>query len=125
MGLTRPMRRPTIEPTIDRNLIKFLDLIRRNNISSVSDIRSIDFALKAQFLALDSILDITTGDPMGDLKQDADLYNYLKSSASTMPAAVLVGSVPFPQNFLHIPLIAKRVYATSEPLRMKLGSENS
>jgi hypothetical protein len=53
-----------------------------------------DLAEKAQFFALDSILDIATGAPMGDLKHDKDVNSYLKSTAEALPILIMIGSAP-------------------------------
>ena len=53
-----------------------------------------DLAEKSQFFALDSILDIATGAPMGDLEHDKDVHNYFKITAEALPALIMIGSVP-------------------------------
>jgi hypothetical protein len=53
-----------------------------------------DLAEKSQFYALDAILDIATGAPMGDLKNDEDVNSYLKTTATALPPLVMIGSVP-------------------------------
>ena len=83
-----------MEPTIDRNIVNFLDLIRRRYVSGGPGTRPMDLAEKAQFFALDSILDIATGAPMGDLKHDKDVNSYLKSTAEALPILIMIGSVP-------------------------------
>jgi hypothetical protein len=87
----------TLEPTIDRNIVNLLDLIRRRYVSKGSDIRPMDLAEKSQFFALDSILDIATGAPMGDLKYDKDVNSYLKTTAAALPPLIMIGSVPAAQ----------------------------
>jgi len=104
----------TLEATIDRNIVNLLDLIRRKYVSKGSDIRLMDLAEKAQFVALDAILDIATGAPMGDLQHDEDVNSYLKTTAAALPPLIMLGSVPSVQNFLHIPFIAKRLFPTAE-----------
>ncbi|KAE9382184.1 cytochrome P450 [Stipitochalara longipes BDJ] len=104
----------TLEPTIDRNIVNLLDLIRRRYISKGSEIRPMDLAEKSQFVALDAILDIATGAPMGDLKYDKDVNCYLKTTAAALPPLIMVGSVPSVQSFLNIPFIAKRLFPTAE-----------
>lgn len=104
----------TLEPTIDRNIGNFINLIRTKYLTSRAEVRPMDFAEKAQFFTLDTILDIATGTPMGDLDQDADVNAYLKTTSDFVPPLVMVGSVPSVQNFLHIPFIAKKIFPTAE-----------
>ena len=76
--------------------------------------RPMDFASKAQFFTLDTIMDIATGAPMGDLEQDADVHNYLKTTADALAPLIMMGSVPAVSDFLHIPWVAKRLFPTAE-----------
>jgi hypothetical protein len=73
-----------------------------------------DLAQKAHFFTLDTIMDVASGDPLGDLEHDADVFDYLKTTASALPALVMGASVPAVQNFLQIPFIAKRLFPTAE-----------
>jgi hypothetical protein len=73
-----------------------------------------DFAEKTEFFTLDTILDIATGTPMGDLDQDMDVNAYLKTTSAVVAPLVMIGSVPSVQNFLHIPFIAKKIFPTAE-----------
>jgi hypothetical protein len=73
-----------------------------------------DLAEKAQFFTLDTIMDIATGVPVGDLEHDKDVYNYLKTTADALPPLIMIGSVPSVANLLQIPFIAKKLYPTAE-----------
>jgi hypothetical protein len=72
-----------------------------------------DLAQKAQFFTLDVIMDIATGAPIGDVEHDADVYSYLKTTADALAPLIMIGSVPAVQNFLQIPLIARRLFPTA------------
>lgn len=104
----------TIEPTIDRNILAFLALIRRKYVSADDNMRSMDLAEKTQFFTLDTIMDIATGVPVGDLEHDSDVYNYLKTTADALAPLIMIGSVPAAANFLRIPFIAQKLYPTAE-----------
>jgi hypothetical protein len=71
-------------------------------------------AQKAQFLTLDTIMDIATGAPIGDLEHDADVFHYLKISAEALGPLVMTAGGPAAQMILQIPFIAKRLYPTAE-----------
>jgi hypothetical protein len=103
----------TLEPSIDRNVLKLLDLIKRKYISG-SDFHPMDLAQKAHFFTLDTIMDVATGAPIGDLEHDVDVFDYLKTTGSVLPPTVMIASVPSVQNFLQIPFLAKRLYPTAE-----------
>jgi hypothetical protein len=63
-------------------------------VSKGPDFRPMDLAEKSQFFALDSILDIATGAPMGDLTYDKDINSYLETTAAALPPLIMIGSVP-------------------------------
>ena len=73
-----------------------------------------DLAQKAQFFTMDTIMDIATGAPMGDLENDADVHAYLKTTADALPALIMIGSVPAVHNIIQTPFIAKRLFPTAE-----------
>ena len=103
-----------MEPSIDRNILKLLDLIRRKYVSTVSGFKPMDLAKKAHFFTLDTITDIATGAPIGDLEQDADVHDYLKISCNALSIRSVIASVPAVQNFLNIPIIAKRIFPNAD-----------
>jgi hypothetical protein len=73
-----------------------------------------DLAQKAQFFTMDTIMDIATGAPMGDLEYDADVHAYLKTTADALPALIMMGSVPAVHSIIQTPFIAKRLFPTAE-----------
>jgi hypothetical protein len=73
-----------------------------------------DLAQKAQFFTMDTITDIANGAPLGDLENDVDAFDYLKTTASALPVLIMIASVPSVQNFLNIPFVAKRLFPTAE-----------
>lgn len=91
-----------------------MNLIRTKYTSLGSVIRPFDLAQKAQYFTLDTIMDIATGAPMGDLEHDEDVHSYLKTTADTLPALIVMGSVPAIHNFIQTPFVAKRLFPTAE-----------
>jgi hypothetical protein len=73
-----------------------------------------DLAKKAQFFTIDTIMDVASGAPLGDLENDADVFDYLRTTASALPILNMVASVPAVQNFLQIPFLAKQLFPTAE-----------
>jgi hypothetical protein len=73
-----------------------------------------DLAQKAHFFTLDTITDIATGVPIGDLEQDVDVYDYLKISADALSIRSVIASVPAVQNVLQIPILAKRIFPNAD-----------
>lgn len=73
-----------------------------------------DLAQKAQFFTIDTITDVAHGAPIGDLENDVDAFDFLKNTASVLPALIMIASVPSVQNFLNIPFLAKLLFPTAE-----------
>lgn len=111
----------SIEPTVDRNIIAFSDLIRRKYVSLDTNFRSMDIAEKSQFFTLDTIMDIATGVPVGDVEHDMDVYSYLKTTTEALAPLIMIGSVPSVANFLWILLIARNCIQLLK-IRSGLGS---
>jgi Cytochrome P450 len=98
-----------LESTIDHHITSFISLIRQKYISSLSALRPMDLARKAQYFTLDVTVDIATGAPFGDLIYDEDRHEYLQSTANSLPAIAMVSSVPWVGRLLQNPWIGKLV----------------
>ncbi len=73
-----------------------------------------DLAQKAHFFTLDTITDIAIGAPIGDLENDADVFDYLKTGATVLPPMAIISSVPAIQNFLQISFVAKLLFPKAD-----------
>ncbi|SPJ72333.1 related to pisatin demethylase (cytochrome P450) [Fusarium torulosum] len=89
------------EAGIDRQLLNFIRLIDRKYLSTTSEFRSVDFAEKTQFFALDVIGDVSFGEPFGYLSKDEDLYNYNEINASSLPVMNIVSVYPWLGRIVH------------------------
>jgi cytochrome P450 len=61
----------------------------------------VDFAQKAQFFTLDVIGDIAFGREFGYVKNDTDMFSYIKTTEDTIPVMILVGALPWLAKVLH------------------------
>ena len=84
-----------IESIIDNQVTKFLFLIRSKYLSSKTQTNVMEFATKVQYFALDAVMDIATGQPLEDLANDKDMYDFLESSANSLPVIAMVAAVPW------------------------------
>jgi len=82
------------EPSVNRSIAKFIDLIERKYISTGSDVRPLDFAHRAQFFALDAVADAAYSEPFGFMEKDEDLYNFIHLTEMAMPVFMGVLVVP-------------------------------
>lgn len=73
-----------------------------------------DFSEKANFFTMDVITDLATGKPFGDLSEDKDLHDYMRTTAEAQPAYVLIGVLPSINRILQIPAIGKMVFPTAQ-----------
>lgn len=67
---------PTLEPTISMHVQNFVDLLRRNYISSDKEFKPIDMGRKASFLTMDVITNVAFRQPFENLVNDKDMFDY-------------------------------------------------
>ena len=67
-------------------------------ISTNTEYKPVDFALKTQFFTLDVISDIAFGKAFGDLDADKDVSSLIQTSEETLPMIVLLGAFPWLAN---------------------------
>lgn len=74
----------TLEHDVDARVQELLDLVVSKYLSTDTKSIPVDIGHKIQFFALDVISTIGFGEPFGDIKADADLNNYIKSTEEAM-----------------------------------------
>ncbi|POR35306.1 Pisatin demethylase [Tolypocladium paradoxum] len=74
------------ESAIDGQLGVMLDLIESKYISdpSTGKIRPLDWGYLASYVSIDSITDISFSQPLGDLKEDKDKWNFLHNTEDNL-----------------------------------------
>ncbi|KAH6865919.1 cytochrome P450 [Alternaria rosae] len=95
----------SMEGTVDEQVAAFIDLIERKYVSTATEYRPMDFALKTQYFTLDVISALAFGKPMGYLKQDVDLHDYIKITTTYVPFMLTLSNVPWLANLLHSRLL--------------------
>jgi len=90
-----------MEATIEKYVGKLVALIEAKYLSSETEFRPMDFALKTQFFTLDTIGDLAFGKPFGYLEKDADVFDYIKITTSLIPALTVLSNVPWLARILH------------------------
>jgi cytochrome P450 len=78
-----------LESDIDTRLLELLDLIRTEYLSTESHAKPMDLGRKIQYFTLDVISTVGFGQPFGDVKADADLNDYIKSSEDGLAIVTL------------------------------------
>ncbi|CZR54663.1 related to pisatin demethylase (cytochrome P450) [Phialocephala subalpina] len=84
-----------LEDTIDRSVLALVNLIDKKYISSKEIFRPFDFGRKAQYFTLDVISDVAFGECFGDLESDGDMYEYIKTIETFMPALMIFSVYPW------------------------------
>lgn len=89
---------PSLESEIDGRVLDLIDLIRRNYVSQH---RALDFSKIAGYFTLDSLTQIAFGRALGFLKEDRDLYDYIRSSTAYFPIMEMGSNHPWILRFLN------------------------
>ena len=84
-----------LEEKIDANVMALLRLIETKYLSAPTETRPVDLAEKMQFFSMDTISDISFGQPLGFLANDTDMYDYLKTSAAGFPFLIVLSLFPW------------------------------
>jgi cytochrome P450 len=82
------------EPGIDKHVAGFVDLIGRKYVSTPTDFRPMDLAVKCNYFALDVISELGFGEAFGFLREDRDLYRYNEITRQFFPFVMFMGNVP-------------------------------
>ena len=82
------------EPGIDKHIAGFVELIQRKYVSTPTDFRPMDLAIKCNYFALDVISELGFGEAFGFLKEDKDLYQYNEITRKFFPFVMFMGNVP-------------------------------
>jgi cytochrome P450 len=91
---------PHMESIIDEHVKEWVDLIRRKYVSTSSLTRPMDLAQQAQYFTLDVISDLAFNSPFGNLRDDADNFNYIKTMGEVVKFIIVMGEFPEVFTFL-------------------------
>ncbi|KAK3944874.1 cytochrome P450 [Diplogelasinospora grovesii] len=83
-----------LERTIDEQILEFMDLIERKYLSSDGEFRPMDFARKIQYFTLDTISQLAFGKNFGHVREDRDVYQYIKITEESMPVMLILTVFP-------------------------------
>ena len=98
---------PSLEKSIDTQVMNLVQLIRTKYISTNSSLRPLDLARKAQYFTLDTITDIAFGQAFGDLVRDEDVHKHIQSTEEMLEVLTLLTVFPTLQDLLSNEWIAK------------------
>lgn len=75
-------------------LSAFIDLIEQKYITTPTEFRPLDLAHKAMYLAIDTITELSWGEQMGFIANDADMYKYLEINDGFFPVLAVLLTMP-------------------------------
>lgn len=75
-----------------------------------------DFAHVAQYFTMDVLTDVAFSNPIGYLKQNADLFGYIKTVRAYMPILELQTNIPLINTILGNPVIRKVMAPTASDI---------
>ena len=99
-----------MEGSIETQIAKLIELIETKYLSTKHEYRPMDWGVKAQYFTLDVIGELAWGQPMGFLEQDADVFDYIKITMTSVPAMMVVSTYP-----LLAKLLQSRLFRTLLP----------
>lgn len=85
---------PHLEERIDRQLQIWIEKIRTTYISTDTEFKPMDLAQKAQFWTLDVISDLAFNNAFGDVIEDKDNFDYIKTTEDAIGAITMLSIFP-------------------------------
>jgi hypothetical protein len=89
-----------LEQSIDARVQDFVNLVNRKYISTDKELKRMDFGQVAQFFTLDVISDLAFGQPFGDLVDDEDKFDYIKTGEENVPVLMFLTALPGVHKFM-------------------------
>lgn len=80
---------------IDDRVAGLVSLIETKYVSTETEFKPFDLARKVQYFTLDVISSLAFGKQLGFLSEDKDMFDYIKTTESTLPILLLVTLVPW------------------------------
>ena len=111
---------PTLEDDISGVIETFMNVIKRDHLSTETETKVVDFARLSTFFTIDSISKLGFGESMGYLEHNADRYGYIEAVHDALPIISAVSALPLATKVLSIPFI-KNTFAPSRKDSTGLG----
>ena len=101
---------------MDEYIVNYINLIKRNYISTAADLRPMDLARKMAFFTMDVTTDIAFGHCWGCLTKDEDVDKWFESNELILPNAIMVSTIPWIARLFAIPVIGRMVMPSDKDL---------
>jgi len=107
-----------LEGKIDANIAALVGLIGGSYLSAPTETKAFDLAQKIQYFTADSIGDIAFGEPIGFLRTDTDMYDYLRTSAEGFPFFTMLSLFPWLVHILALDSVKKYLPSAKDTMGM-------
>jgi len=105
---------PSLELEIDDQILNMLHLIKTKYLTTPSEFKPMDLARKAQFFTLDVITKIAFGEAFGDLVNDTDMYQYIKSTEEMLEVIIMAGTMPLMKSMFTVEWIGNLMFPSDK-----------
>jgi Cytochrome P450 len=85
---------PDLELCIDKHIQEWVKLIKRKYISTAQQTKPMDLGRSTQYFTLDVISDLAFNRPFGDMQEDKDKFNYIKTTEDAIGPMTLLSIFP-------------------------------
>lgn len=92
------------------HVCNLMDLLRRKYISTADSFKPVDMARIIGFFAMDVITDLAFGKPLGNLKNDKDMYDYIQSQEAMVPIVMRMTAIPALRALFQTEWISKAIF---------------
>ncbi|KAK4161318.1 pisatin demethylase [Cladorrhinum sp. PSN259] len=107
-----------LEEKINANIAALVKLIEKSYLSEPTETKPLDLAKKIQFFTVDSIGDLAFGEPIGFLRTDTDVYDFLKTSAEGFPFLTMLSLFPWLVKLLTLDVMKKYLPSANDSVGM-------
>ncbi|CAG8957256.1 hypothetical protein HYFRA_00010678 [Hymenoscyphus fraxineus] len=105
-----------LEGTIDKNIARFVELIRTKYLSTNTENKPLDFGRKVQYFTLDVISDLAYREPFGYLDADVDLHGYIEEVEKVFASGLMVTIFPWLNWVLRLSILKAALPSDKDPL---------
>ncbi len=95
-----------LEAKIDANVLRLIHLLDTKYIAVN---KPFDISRKAQFFTLDVSSDLAFGEPLGDVLNDEDVYQYIQTMEENMPNIIVTTVLPWLLTIMSLPLFRSMI----------------
>jgi hypothetical protein len=98
-------KNPDLEPGVDEQLRRLIDLIRRKHLSTSGNPQVVDFSLLSRYFTLDVVTRLAFGTAFGYLEEGTDMYGWIGMVDQAMGFMIMAMDIPWLRRMLFSPFL--------------------